>query len=186
MNDIQLIYSLQELGFKQAYQSGHENIYCNGSLHIWTGGGQTGISPVRFRRIGRCDCSQWRKQVKKTICIDFDGVIHSYDKGWQDGSIYGTVVPGFFDWAEKAQKDFRLVIYSTRSATQNGIDEMRQWLFKQLLDRRHIEFEFAIEKPKAFLTIDDRAIQFKGDWTSPELAIDALKIFTTWTERNRK
>lgn len=127
---------------------------------------------------------------KPTLCIDFDGVVHSYERGWQDGTIYGSVVPGFFEWLEQARYFFDLVIYSSRSKTDEGIVAMGEWLHRERnkwisngglrnpIDP--LEIKFAHEKPAAFLTIDDRAICFKGKWDAPELAMDALQAFKPW------
>jgi len=119
---------------------------------------------------------------KPTICIDFDGCIHSYERGWQGGAIYGTVVPGFFEWAAEAQKQFQLVIYSSRSSTDAGRFAMGSWLAEQLRQwpGKPIEFAMAAEKPPAWLTIDDRAFCFQGDWKTPELQPDAIKTFKPW------
>ena len=129
---------------------------------------------------------------KRILCLDFDGCIHGYSKGWQDGSIYDDVVPGFFDWAVEAKKHFRLVIYSSRSKTMVGIFAMQDWLRDQLIKAGcHLppddpelalsDFEFTREKPPAFLTIDDRAIQFRGDWTNWWLKPEKLLDFKPWT-----
>jgi hypothetical protein len=131
---------------------------------------------------------------KPTLCIDFDGVIHSYENGWQGGVIYGTVVPGFFEWVERVRHDFRLVIYSSRSKTDEGVTAMSVWLHKHrnqwIFDggSRHptepLTFEFAHEKPAAWLTIDDRVVHFNGDWDAADLSVDALRQFRPWTAKS--
>jgi hypothetical protein len=131
---------------------------------------------------------------KPILCLDFDGVIHRYSKGWQDGSIYDSVVPGFFEWTSKARDHFRLVIYSSRSKDNAGIRTMHDWLGGKLITwKTHNiisielppyihDFEFAHEKPPAFLTIDDRAIQFLGDWSAWWLEPVMLTQFKPWTQ----
>lgn len=130
---------------------------------------------------------------KPTICVDFDGVIHSYERGWQNGEIYGTVVPGFFEWVERVRGDYKLVIYSSRSKTDEGIIAMGTWLHEQRNlwikagGQRNptevLEIEFAHEKPAAYLTIDDRAITFQGNWDAPELSPEALRGFKPWMQK---
>jgi len=127
-----------------------------------------------------------------TLCIDFDGVIHRYSKGWQDGIIYDEIVDGFIKWADHAREKFDLVIYSSRSKTPEGIEAMRGWLIahiEQAYEKNTgialsiSDFKFAHEKPLAFLTIDDRAIRFDGNWDAPELSPYGLRNFKPWTQR---
>jgi hypothetical protein len=125
---------------------------------------------------------------KPILCIDFDGVIHDYMEGWKDGEIYGDVVQGFFDWAEQAEKLFTLVIYSSRSLDPNNSIAMGQWIDKkrqEWLTARSLvapgpSFLYAHSKPAAFVTIDDRGVTFKGDWSAPELQPETLRAFKPW------
>ena len=117
------------------------------------------------------------KDHKPTLLLDFDGVIHSYERGWQDGRIYGTVTPGFFEWAAEAQELFELVVYSSRSKEPAGVEAMRLWL-KQQPGSEGVELSFAHEKPAAFLTIDDRALMFRGSWAPFDPV--TLRRFKPW------
>ena len=125
---------------------------------------------------------------KLILCVDFDGVIHSYQKGWQGGAIYGTATVGFFRWLSEALVHFRVVIYSTRSKTPEGIEAMRTWLRTQWETQGGpcdpddlMDIEFANEKPITFLTIDDRAIRFDGVWAA--LDPEMLLAFKPWYQR---
>lgn len=120
------------------------------------------------------------------LCIDFDGVIHSYERGWRGGEIYGTVTPGFFEWADAAAELFDLVVYSSRSSDPVMLKAMSLWMDEQRLlwragwpqGTREADFIFTDKKPAAFLTIDDRAICFDGDWS--KLNPEALRAFKPW------
>jgi hypothetical protein len=119
--------------------------------------------------------------------------VHSYERGWRDGTIYGTVTPGFFEWVEDCRDHFKLVIYSSRSKTYEGVIAMGTWLHDQrdawikAGGRRDpvkpLEIEFAHEKPAAWLTIDDRAICFKGDWNDLALSPHAMRAFKPWNAK---
>ena len=130
---------------------------------------------------------------KPILCLDFDGVIHRYDSGWQGAlTISDDVTDGFFEWLEVAAQHFRIIIYSARSKEPGASDAMALWLAAQRRKWRatggssaspsgHIEVEFADTKPPAFLQIDDRAIQFDGDWS--KLDPLALLKFKPWNKR---
>ena len=114
---------------------------------------------------------------KPVLCLDFDGVIHRYSRGWQDGALYDPPTEGFRQWAEQAAEHFRLVIYSaSRSNNAGGVSAMKAWLAAHRL--ADLPLEFAHAKPAAFLTIDDRAVCFTGDWSQFDPA--TLRRFKPW------
>ena len=130
-----------------------------------------------------------RAVTKPILVLDFDGVIHSYENGWADGSIYGRATPGFWEWAIRAEKVFRLCIHSSRIKTPLDATRVEQWLGREFeawrvsSGRNAAEFpyfELCITKPPAFLTIDDRALCFHGDWTAPFLDPGNLHGFRSW------
>lgn len=63
----------------------------------------------------------------KTIAVDFDGVIHSYEKGWQDGSIYGVANVEVIKWMhEKMRNGYAVYIHTSRNPWQ-----VSRWMKKQ-------------------------------------------------------
>ena len=61
-----------------------------------------------------------------TIAIDFDGVIHKYSKGWQDGTIYDEPVKNSIESINKLLKEgHSIFIFSTRNPRQ-----IKKWLIE--------------------------------------------------------
>lgn len=111
---------------------------------------------------------------RPTLCLDFDGVLHWYRNGWQGATVIDDEpVPGAVEFVTRAQQYFKVVVYSSRSSHPGGIDAMRAWMQRYGFP----EVAFATQKPAAFLTIDDRALTFDGNWPDPE----KLRDFQPWT-----
>jgi hypothetical protein len=128
---------------------------------------------------------------KPILCLDFDGVIHSYTSGWKGADVIpDPPVPGALAFIAHAMEYFRVAIFSSRSNQPGGLAAMRQWLGYWSVDPEHGmdgdfdhgawgEIDWPTEKPPAFLTIDDRAITFDGTWPD----VKALLAFKPWNKR---
>ena len=117
---------------------------------------------------------------KKTVVFDFDGVIHKYSKGWQDGSIYDSPVPGIWAVISKLRDyGYRVVVVSTRCQTQGGIEAIRKWLSSYGI----VVDDICATKPPAIVYIDDRAICFDGDANT---LIDKIVNFKTWVQKEQE
>ena len=54
----------------------------------------------------------------KTVAIDFDGVIHAYSKGWQDGSIYDDLLLGAIVALSTLMQRYAVYVHTTRNPRQ--------------------------------------------------------------------
>lgn len=119
-----------------------------------------------------------RYDTKKTIAIDFDGVIHAYSHGWADGTIYDLPVSGAFDTIEHLLiRGYAVFIHSARPprAIKRWLEKFTQfddrypftipvkivpWWYK-FWDKAHV-LGVTNRKMAAAIYIDDRAYFFGG------------------------
>ena len=131
---------------------------------------------------------------KLTLCVDFDGVIHRYDSGWVNIDVVADgPVRGAFDWLLRALDVFDVQIYSSRSNQAGGAGAMIRWFEKwapiefmgdyNAVSKLLQGLKFPTDKPKPFLTIDDRALTFNGDWLDPMWSPEELLKFKPWNKK---
>jgi len=129
--------------------------------------------------------------MKKTLCVDFDGVLHSYTTGWKGADVVtDPPVPGAIRWLrDMVGGPFQVCIYSSRSKHPSGVAAMREaikrWAMEEEGDSKAeaeelVEMlEFPTMKPAAFLTIDDRCICFNGTFPSST----EISSFIPWNKK---
>lgn len=72
---------------------------------------------------------------KPILCLDFDGVIHSYTSGWKGPrNIPDPPVPEALPFIANAMQHFDVQIFSSRSRYWFGRRAMKQWLIKHLVE----------------------------------------------------
>lgn len=112
---------------------------------------------------------------RKTLLVDFDGVIHAYRSGWTGiTSIPDPPVPGAIEWLSAMTEIYSIAIFSARAKQTVGVQAMKEWLLHFGLPEKVLKkIKFPKQKIPAHLYIDDRAWRFEGIFPSPD-KIDAL------------
>ena len=114
--------------------------------------------------------------MKYTIAVDFDGVIHRYSRGWQDGTIYDPPVTGAVEWLNKLLMKFDVVIFSSRAESLIQRHRMRTWLkrhagmlwYDSPGGRGFENIRITNTKPPALVYVDDRGFRFEGTFPTPD------------------
>jgi hypothetical protein len=97
----------------------------------------------------------------KTICLDFDGVIHSYRRGWTGFVPEDPPEPGAREFVQTLMnREAKVVVCSARCGVEKGCEATVAWLEKHGFPPVKVSHG----KPIADYYVDDRAVKYDGDW----------------------
>ena len=118
----------------------------------------------------------------KYVCVDLDGTIARYD-GWVNETHFGEPIEGVQEALEKLQSaGWRIIIHTTRG----NRDLIRKYLEKHAVPFDHINENpdqppgASGGKPIAHVYVDDRDVQFNGDWSA---TVNEILNFVPWNRR---
>lgn len=113
---------------------------------------------------------------RKTVVFDFDGVIHSYKRGWQGVDVIADPpVTGIKEAIDAIRQHYKVVVVSARCFQDGGKKAIKNWL-----ECHNIVVDEILDyKPPAIVYIDDRALTFDGH---PEELLAKIKVFKPWNK----
>lgn len=122
--------------------------------------------------------------MKRSICVDFDRVLHSYTTPWTgESNISDPPIKGAFQWLTEMVQHFEVHLFSMRCNSEVGRVAMLAWFRKYGLTEEVIaKLKITPGKPSALLYIDDRSFQFRGRFPDSE----EIKGFKPWHPDNEK
>ncbi|QEQ93632.1 polynucleotide kinase [Streptomyces phage Zuko] len=128
-----------------------------------------------------------------SIGVDFDGVIHSYERGWQGGKIYGTLMPGAKEGLQECVDAEATFVFTARE----DLVVVAEWIEREtgiltLVDDPYDPKHFWNERGRLLVTnkkyparayLDDRGITFgSGGWEQAlrDLELDIAEVEYTY------
>ncbi len=108
--------------------------------------------------------------VVTAVGVDFDGVVHNYRKGWDDGALYGDLLPGAAEALNALLGPYAVFVVTDR----RPMHDIARWLTRHtgiaaILDDGRMRSWTRTDRIRvtermlpAVADIDDRAIRFES------------------------
>ena len=107
--------------------------------------------------------------LKSTILIDLDGVLNTYT-GYYDKNLIPPIKDGAYRFLEKLSQNFDIKIFTSRSKLLAS-----KWIIENNLDK--FVSDVTDVKSPAYLIIDDRCLNFKGNFNK---LLSEIENFNVW------
>jgi len=104
--------------------------------------------------------------MRKTVCVDVDGVLAQYD-GWKGVDHIGDPIPGAVEFTRSLAKHADILIYTTRCCEEINRPEKSHLLVNRVrdwLDRHGFAYHAIWDgqgKPICAAIVDDRAVSLR-------------------------
>lgn len=115
---------------------------------------------------------------KPILCLDFDGVLHSYSSGWKGArKIPDAPVPGALEFVVAALDQFNVHILSSRSHQWGGRKAMKRWLHASLCASAGMDFS---STPQWWAARISRTAFADPWWSEVDWAADCVVAEIKW------
>jgi hypothetical protein len=130
-----------------------------------------------------------KRDMPMTVCVDFDGTIARWNHGQGYGpgtERMGAPVPGVAEALKRLKVNgWHIIIHTCRG--EKGYADIEKYMqqngipFDEINKNRYQLPDMNPGKPVADVYVDDRAIDFKGDWKD---ALRQVVNFRPWYENH--
>lgn len=119
------------------------------------------------------------------VCLDFDGVIHAYERWTGKADIPNPPVKGIEGFMRELKElGYDIAVCSSRASEESGRIAIIQWMKKYDL----YKYVWCVSdvKPPAVAYVDDRGVRFEGDFGAALESIKDLRNNGNWIKRGKQ